>query len=57
MGTLVTYRAQDSVATITMDDGKVNALSLPMLTEVGAALDQATSDRAAVVLTAPGSTP
>ncbi len=50
MGTLVTYRAQDSVATITMDDGKVNALSLAMLTEVGAALDRATSDGAAVVL-------
>ena len=46
MGTLVTYRLRDSVATITMDDGKVNALSLAMLTELGAALDRAAADRA-----------
>jgi enoyl-CoA hydratase len=51
MGTLVTYRLRDSVATITMDDGKVNALSLAMLTELGAALDRAAADRAVVVLT------
>jgi enoyl-CoA hydratase/carnithine racemase len=51
MGSLVTYRARDSVATITMDDGKVNALSLAMLTELGAALDRAAADRAVVVLT------
>jgi hypothetical protein len=37
MGALVTYRLHDSVATITMDDGKVNVLSLAMLTELGAA--------------------
>ena len=51
MGTLVTYRLRDSVATITMDDGKVNALSRPMLTELGAAFDRAAADRAVVVLT------
>jgi enoyl-CoA hydratase len=51
MGTLVTYRLQDSVATITMDDGKVNVLSLAMLTELGTALDRAAADRAVVVLT------
>jgi enoyl-CoA hydratase len=34
-----------------MDDGKVNALSRPMLTELGAALDRAAADRAVVVLT------
>jgi enoyl-CoA hydratase/carnithine racemase len=51
MGTLVTYRLADSVATITMDDGKVNALSRPMLTELGAAFDRAAADRAVVVLT------
>ena len=51
MGTLVTYRLRDSVATITMDDGKVNALSRPLLTELGAALDRAAADRAVVVLT------
>jgi enoyl-CoA hydratase len=51
MSTLVTYRLRDRVATITMDDGKVNALSLAMLTELGAALDRAAADRAVVVLT------
>ncbi len=51
MGTLVTYSLGESVATITMDDGKVNALSLQMLTELGSALDQAQSDGAVVVLT------
>jgi enoyl-CoA hydratase len=44
-------RPEDSVATITMDDGKVNALSLQMLTELNAALDRAAADRAVVVLT------
>lgn len=34
-----------------MDDGKVNVLSLAMLTELGAALDRAEADRAVVVLT------
>src|SRR5579875_2895763 len=51
MGTLVTYRLHDAVATITLDDGKVNVLSLAMLTELGAALDRAEADRALVVLT------
>jgi enoyl-CoA hydratase len=51
MKPLVTYRLGDSVASITMDDGKVNALSLPMLMELNGALDRATEDRAVVVLT------
>jgi enoyl-CoA hydratase len=51
MSTLVTYRRHDSVATITMDDGKVNVLSLAMLAELDAALSQAAADRAVVVLT------
>ena len=51
MGALVTYRVDDSVATITMDDGKVNVLSAAMLTELGTALDRAAADRAVVVLT------
>ena len=50
MGMLVSYRLEGSIATITMDDGKVNALSLQMLTDVNAALDRATADRAVVVL-------
>lgn len=51
MGSLVTYRLEHSVATITMDDGKVNALSLSMLRELAAAFDRAADDRAVVVLT------
>ena len=51
MGTLVSYQAQDSVATIRMDDGKANVLSAQMLAELGAALDRAEADRAVVVLT------
>jgi enoyl-CoA hydratase len=51
MVALVSYRLRDSVATITMDDGKVNVLSQAMLTELGSALDRAAADRAVVVLT------
>jgi enoyl-CoA hydratase len=51
MAALVTVRADGPVSTVTMDDGKVNALSLSMLTELDAALDQAESAGNAVVLT------
>src|ERR1700740_2940804 len=51
MGTLVTYRLHDGVAAITMDDGKVNVLSLALRTELDAALDRAEADRAVVALT------
>jgi len=51
MDTLVTYQLRDAVAAITMDDRKVNALSLAMLSELDAALDRAAADRAVVVLT------
>lgn len=51
MSTLVSYQLNDSVATITMDDGKVNAMSPDMQTELNAALDQAVEDKAVVVLT------
>lgn len=51
MGALVSYRLEDSVATITMDDGKLNVLSLQMFGELSAALDRAAADRAVVVLT------
>lgn len=47
----VSYNHANSMATITLDDGKVNALSIDMLTEINAALDQAESDGAVVVLT------
>jgi enoyl-CoA hydratase len=50
MGDLVTYQLKDSIATITMDDGKVNALSPQMLAAINATFDQALADKAVVVL-------
>lgn len=50
MAGLVRYRRDGRVATITMDDGKVNALSPAMLAELGDALSRALDDGAAVVL-------
>ena len=50
MGTLVSYRLHDSVATITMDDGKVNVLSHEMLAELNDALSRAEADAAIVAL-------
>jgi enoyl-CoA hydratase len=41
------YSVNESVATIALDDGKVNALSPDMLAAINAALDQAESDIAA----------
>jgi len=49
MSTLVVYQLEGSVASITMDDGKVNVMSLRMLAEINAALDRAEKDRAVVV--------
>jgi len=51
MNTLVHYSLQDNVATIRIDDGKRNALSPAVLRELYQALDQAESDRAAIILT------
>jgi enoyl-CoA hydratase len=48
---LVTYARDDRIATITMDDGRVNALSPRMLGELNEAFDQAVADAAIVVLT------
>lgn len=54
MGTLVTSRLDSSIATITMDDGKVNALSPDMLSQVSAALDEAASAAVVVLAGRPG---
>ena len=51
MSELITYALDDGVAIITMDDGKVNALSSAMLAAVAGGLDRAEADAAAVVLT------
>jgi enoyl-CoA hydratase len=50
MDSIVSYRLDGPVATIVMDDGKVNAISPRMIGEVNAALDRAEADRAVVVL-------
>ncbi|MEZ5296735.1 MAG: crotonase/enoyl-CoA hydratase family protein [Ilumatobacteraceae bacterium] len=47
---MVEYELGDGVATITMDDGRANALSPDMQEAIGAALDRAAADAAAVVL-------
>jgi enoyl-CoA hydratase len=51
MGGLVSYELRDGVAGITLDDGKVNALSPAMLAGIGSALDRAERDDAVVLLT------
>jgi len=48
---IVSYEQVDSVAVITMDDGKVNALSPALIEQVDAAFDRAEKDAKAVVLT------
>jgi enoyl-CoA hydratase len=50
MGERVTVTVEDKVATITMDDGKANALSLAMQAELNAALDEAEAAGATVVI-------
>jgi len=56
MSDLISYELTDGVATITLDDGKVNALSPAMTAAIGAGLDRAEADQAVVVLTGRGRT-
>jgi enoyl-CoA hydratase len=51
METPVLYESTDRVATLTMDDGKVNVMSRGMQEALHHALDRAESDNAVVVLT------
>jgi enoyl-CoA hydratase/carnithine racemase len=51
MPDLTSYALADGIATITLDDGKVNALSPAMLGELAGRFDQAQEDDAVVVLT------
>jgi enoyl-CoA hydratase len=50
MADLVSYVFDGSVATIVMDDNKVNVMSLAMQHGIHAALDRAQSDRGSVVI-------
>jgi len=51
MGKLVSYERSEGVSTITADDGKVNAMSVAMMQEINAALDQAEEHGSVVILT------
>ena len=50
MGQRVRYAVDGAIATTTMDDGKVNALSSAMLGDINAALDRAQADTDVIVL-------
>ncbi len=47
----VRYQLTDDIAVIAMDDGKANALSMPMIDAVLGALDRAAGEAKAVILT------
>jgi enoyl-CoA hydratase len=51
MGTLVWYQSENGIATLRMDDGKVNVMSSAMIGEINAALDRAEAEKAVVLLT------
>jgi len=50
MSELAAYEREGEVATITMDDGKVNVFSIPMLRALHGAFDQAERDGTVVIL-------
>jgi enoyl-CoA hydratase len=50
MSSLVSYALNESVATLTLDDGKVNALSPTMQGEINSALDRTVEDGAKAVV-------
>jgi len=47
---LVSYQLEEGIATLTITNGKVNALSHEVFAELNAALDQAEKDKAIVIL-------
>ncbi|TDV71962.1 crotonase/enoyl-CoA hydratase family protein [Pseudomonas sp. LP_7_YM] len=51
MSDLVAYQLDDGVATLTLSNGKVNAISNDVVAAFNAALDQAEKDRAVVIIT------
>ena len=51
MSDLISYELNDGVATLTLDNGKVNAVSPDVITAFHAALDQAENDQAIVIVT------
>src|SRR5690606_21360970 len=51
MSDLVSYRLEDDIATLTLDNGKVNAISHAVIAAFKRALDQAEQDRSVVIVT------
>ncbi|KHA70948.1 enoyl-CoA hydratase [Pseudomonas chlororaphis] len=51
MSELISYHLEDGIATLTLSNGKVNAISPDVITAFNAALDQAVTDRAIVIIT------
>ena len=51
MSELITYQLEDGIATLTLSNGKVNAISPDVIAAFNAALDQAILDRAIVIIT------
>jgi enoyl-CoA hydratase len=51
MGDLVSYELEDGIATLTLDNGKVNAVSPDVINAFHAALDRAEADQAIVIIT------
>ena len=51
MSDLVSYHLDDGIATLTLSNGKVNAISPDVISAFNAALDQAEKDRAVVIIT------
>ncbi|MGH8381136.1 crotonase/enoyl-CoA hydratase family protein [Pseudomonas sp.] len=51
MSELITYHLEDGIATLTLNNGKVNAISPDVIAAFNATLDQAVQDRAVVIIT------
>ncbi|WP_287030375.1 crotonase/enoyl-CoA hydratase family protein [Pseudomonas sp. UBA6310] len=51
MSELISYHLDDGVATLTLSNGKVNAISPDMIVAFNEALDRATQDKAIVIVT------
>ncbi|WP_271411923.1 crotonase/enoyl-CoA hydratase family protein [Pseudomonas sp. Q1-7] len=51
MSELISYQLEDGIATLTLSNGKVNAISPDVIAAFNAAMDRAEQDRAIVIIT------
>ncbi|MCE5363109.1 crotonase/enoyl-CoA hydratase family protein [Pseudomonas anguilliseptica] len=51
MSDLISYQLDDGIATLTLNNGKVNAISPDVIAALNAALDRAEQDKAIVIIT------